>query len=442
MLHCPRFLRLLRSAVPGCLSALLALSVAACGSGTPPADVTTASPDGIICAPDNGGLTLPDGFCAVVVADSIGRARHLAVRDNGDVYVMLSRWVDGAGIVALRDTTGDGRADVVERFGDLSGTGIGLRNGYLYAASDTAVYRYALPAGAFVPTGEREQIVGGFPPPVGHSAKPLTLDDAGNLYVTVGSPSNTCQENDRALRSPGLDPCPELERYAGIWRFSADTPGQTQADGQRYATGIRNAVAITWHDGALYAAQHGRDQLNNNWPDLFTEEQNAELPAEEFLRVTEGADFGWPYCYYDPVQGKKVLAPEYGGNGQEVGRCADVPEPLVAFPGHWAPNAVAFYTGNQFAERYRGGAFIAFHGSWNRAPLPQQGYQVAFVPFANGQPSGNYETFADGFKGTETLASPGDARFRPTGLAVGPDGSLYIADSVQGRIWRVVYTGR
>jgi mono/diheme cytochrome c family protein len=174
---------------------------------------------------------------------------------------------------------------------------------------------------------------------------------------------------------------------------------------------------------------------------MYTEQENADLPAEEFLMLDDGADFGWPYCYYDPFQESKVLAPEYGGDGVIRGKCEQKTDPIMAFPAHTAPNDLLFYTGDQFPERYREGAFIAFHGSWNRAPLEQKGYYVVFVPFSGGFPSGDWEVFADGFTGKDVLMNPGDAEHRPTGLAVGPDGSLYISDSRSGTIWRVVFTG-
>jgi glucose/arabinose dehydrogenase len=189
------------------------------------------------------------------------------------------------------------------------------------------------------------------------------------------------------------------------------------------------ALAVEPGTGQLYAAMHGRDQLGENWG--FTDAQSAELPAEEFMQVDAGDDFGWPYCYYDWQQKLLVLAPEYGGDGKTVGRCASRKPPLIGFPGHWAPMAIAFYGGSLFPAKYRGGAFIAFHGSWNRAPLPQQGYRVVFVPFAApGKPAGDYQTFATSEKGPTSL--------RPAGLAVGPDGSLYIADQSSGTIWRVM----
>jgi glucose/arabinose dehydrogenase len=189
----------------------------------------------------------------------------------------------------------------------------------------------------------------------------------------------------------------------------------------------------------LFGVVHGRDQLSALWSDLYTNEESAELPAEEFVRIQEGDDFGWPYCYYDPSTETKVLAPEYGGDGTMVGRCAQAKDPLMGFPAHWAPNDLEFYTGTQFPERYRGGAFIAFHGSWNRSPEPQGGYNVVFAPFSGDGPTGEWEIFADGFAGADK--SPRGADHRPVGLAMGPDGSLYVSDSKMGTIWKIFYVG-
>jgi glucose/arabinose dehydrogenase len=400
------------------------------------------------CDPDNGGITVPDGFCALVVADGLGRARHLTVSDRGDIYVALASTSRAkGGIMVLRDTTGDGRADVRQQFadGEIGGTGIGIRNGYLYLGRNTAIVRYRLGQDGLVPAGPAEVVVAeGFPDSRGHQPKPIAFDDKGFMYVTVGAPSNSC-EQERAPHSPGRDPCPELEWTGGIWRFDANTLGQTQKEhGVRYASGIRNAVAIEWNHaaGALYAVQHGRDRLDFMAPEHFTAEQDAELPAEEFLRIEERSVFGWPYCYYDQLQRRRVLAPEYGGDGKRADRCEKYPDPILAFPGHYAPNDLFFYTGGQFPERFRNGAFVTFHGSQQRTPLPEQGYKVAFVPFKGRLPSADWEVFADGFSGGKPLASPRDATFRPMGLAQGRDGSLYLSDSSKGRIWRVVYRGK
>jgi len=189
----------------------------------------------------------------------------------------------------------------------------------------------------------------------------------------------------------------------------------------------------------LYVTQHGRDQLNTLFPDLYDQEASADLPAETFYAINEGDDAGWPYIYYDHLKKEKILSPEYGGDGEQTAG-EDAIDPLVAFPAHMAPNALLFYTGDMFPDRYRNGAFIAFHGSWNRAPEEQEGYYVAFVPFESGVPVGDWEVFADGFAGRDTIYSPDEAAHRPTGLAQGPDGSLYVSDDSGGTIFRIVYT--
>jgi len=431
----------------------LSLLSAACGGSVPSADAhprddaapaQTAAPAVPAadvaqqrCEPGNGGITLSAGFCATVFADvaqADGRPRHIAVAPNGDVYVALEGRNGGGGVLALRDADHDGKADQQQRFGPRGGTGIAIADGWLYFSPTDAVLRWRLNAGQLVPAGEPQTIVGGLPGG-GHSAKTIAVN-GGTLFLNVGSRTNACQEADRQRGSRGIDPCTELETRAGIWRFDANRPNQQQGDGQHFATGIRNAVGITVGPGGrLFVTQHGRDQLSDNWPDLFSVEKNAENPAEELLAVNQGDDFGWPYCFYDNEQHRLVLAPEFGGRGTEVGRCAQKKAPLTAFPGHWAPESVVFYSGNRFPARYRGGAFVAFHGSWNRAPLPQAGFRVVFVPAPGGRPGAAYETFADGFAG-------GQPNRRPMGLAVAPDGALFITDDAGGRIWRVVWRGR
>ena len=397
------------------------------------------------CDPNNGGIMLPAGFCATVFADDLGVARHMVVNSNGDVYVALQTMHDGGGIVALRDTTGDGHADVVKYLGAESGTGIGIHDGYLYFASNTEILRYKLLTAQLLPNEHAQVIVSGFPEQHEHSAKTIAFDDSGHLYVNVGAPSNACQRDDRVKGSPGIKPCPLLAEHGGIWEFDADKLNQVFGkDGGRFATGIRNAVAITWdaRNGALYAVLMGRDQLYDNWPKLYNAQQSAELPAEEFILIQRGENFGWPYCYYDQLQDKRVLAPEYGGDGKKTGDCAGYGQPLLSFPGHWAPEAVMFYRGSSFPAGYRHGAFISFHGSWNRAPLPQAGYKVVFVPFKDERTARGYQVFADGFAAESPILSTSSARYRPMGLAQGPDGALYIGDTQHGRIWRVIYTGK
>jgi len=387
-------------------------------------------------------ITLPNGFSSIVVADSLGQGRHIIINSNGDIYVSLLRLKNKCGIVALRDTNNDGKADIIKYFGTFSGTGIGIYNGYLYFGADTIIVRYKLRPGELLPAPEYQVIAKGFYINYQHAAKSITFDKEDHLYVNVGAPSNACQIPDRTLHTPGNDPCPLLEDFGGIWRFDANKTNQDQLkDGYRYSTGLRNCVALRWNPLAdhLYAVQHGRDQLHEFWPEYYTEDDGVNLPAEEFFLLKEGADFGWPYCYFDDHQDKKLLAPEYGGNGKTEGRCIEKEKPILAFPAHYAPNDLLFYTGEQFPIQYKGGAFIAFHGSWNRAPQEQKGYNIVFVPFNGDKPYGKWSVFADGFAGVDKIKSPRDAKARPCGLAQGPDGSLYIVEDTKGKIWKITY---
>jgi len=398
---------------------------------------------------DNGGLFLPDGFGALVVVDSVGPSRHLAVRDNGDIYIKLSIVEGKEGNVALRDTTNNGKADVVKRFGDYLNDGrfateMRIHNGYLYFSSELTVYRQKLQPDQLIPEGNPEIIMIDEFPIRWHNAKSLAFDHKGGMYVTFSAPTNACEDADETSNDPnaivrGEMPCSQLDILGGIWRFDENKLYQTQREGLRYATGIRSVVGMSWNDeaDALYAVNHGRDYLHNHAPNFFSEWDNAVLPGEEFMRIQQGDDFGWPYTYYDPFQNKRLWAPEYGGDGRKEAK--GYTNPLMSFPAHWAPNDLLFYTGDQFPERYKNGAFVAFHGSTNRNPYPQSGYIVAFVPFKNGSPSGSWEVFADGFIGTTPLAQMQDAKYRPMGLAQGPDGSLYVSDSKQGKVWRILY---
>jgi glucose/arabinose dehydrogenase/mono/diheme cytochrome c family protein len=408
---------------------------------------------------DNGGLLLPDGFQAVVVADSIGRARHIAVNNNGDIYVKLSYndiMHGQGGTVALRDADNDGKADIITYFGDYKDegglpAGIAIHDGYLYTTTVKYVLRNKLTPGELVPTSPTEVILSDEDPDLfrhWHSHKTLAFDNDGNMYVPFGAPNDGGQ--DMAKVGPagvpngkGLDPSPDLATHGGIWRFSADRKGQTQKDGYKYATGLRSVLGMAWSplDNNLYAVMNGIDNLHTRYPSVYSSWQAAVLPSEPLVKVREHADFGWPYAYFDQMQDKNVLQPAYGGDGKMVGRAAAFDKPILGFPGHWAPMDMLFYKGNQFPERYKQGVFVAFHGSTDRSPYPQAGYIVAFVPFEKGVPTGSWEVFADGFTGVDTVVNTHDARYRPMGLAEGPDGSLYLSESNKGRIWRVMFKG-
>lgn len=398
------------------------------------------------CAPDNGGITLPAGFCATVFADSLPAPRHMYVMPNGDVYVGLSgRGGRGGapipgGVIVLRDADKDGRAEIS---GDVargfSTSEVGVFDNHLYTENGTSVFRFPIKAGEFAPTGPADTIVSGLPGGGNHPRKTFAIGRDGSLYVNVGSATNVCEPGSGDPKKPP-DPCVERETRAGIWRFNARKTGQHQSDGVHFAMGYRNGVGLTiGTDGKLWGVQHGRDLLFQGWPNLFDAKYGAENPAEELVQVNNGDDLGWPYCYYSNVEKKLVDAPEYGGDGKKSVRCAAKKAPVAAYPGHWAPNGLMFYTGKMFPAKYKNGAFIAFHGSWNRSPEPQAGYRVVFQPMKDGKASGEYETFAEKFSPNSGGAGPNR---RPTGVAQGPDGALYIADDATGRIWKVIYTGK
>ena len=395
------------------------------------------------CDPDNGGLNLPGGFCALVVYDAKtatgapARVRDIAVAPNGDVFVADQS--PGGGVLALRDTNGDGKADETTRFGTSPGNGIYFRSPYLYFAPNNRVERYLMSPVSLTPVAGPEVIVSGLPATGNHVTKTILVTESGTLFVGVGSATDSCQALPGVPGSLGIDPCPDFPIRAGLWRYAANLPGQVHSTANRFATGLRNMVALALNpiDGAVYGVQQGRGGLNHNFPDLFTPEDDAALPAEEFFRFQEGGQYGWPYCYFDGRQDKKVLAPEYGGDGSVVGRCADAEDPLLAFPAHYAPNGLLFHDGHQFPANYRGAAFIAFHGGPN---LPES-YNVTVVRFVDGQPH-RPEVFADGFIGPGAVNLPADADHRAMALAEGPDGSLYITDDAGGRIWRVLHVGR
>jgi glucose/arabinose dehydrogenase len=393
---------------------------------------------------DNAGLKLPAGFSALKVAENVGRARHLVVNNQGDVYVKLSGKVGDKGIKVLRDLNNDGRTEEVTGFGNYGGTGIAIHNGYLYASSDEEVFRYKLnDKGAVETPYQPEKIITGLINRRQHESKSITLDKKGNIYVNIGAYSNSCQVKDRQPGSLGMNPCPILDSAGGIWQFKSDVLNQTYGNGTRFATGLRNVVGLDWNNqtNSLFVTQHGRDQLNSLFPQFYDTTTNANLPAETMYEMKQGDNAGWPYVYFDPFQNKKMLAPEYGGDGKTEGR-GEYKNPAMAFPAHMAPNALLFYTGSMFPEKYKNGAFIAFHGSWNRAPLPQEGYYVAFVPFENGKPTGKWEIFANGFAGVDVITSTRAAQHRPCGLAQGPDGSLYVSDDNKGTIYRILYNGK
>jgi glucose/arabinose dehydrogenase len=384
------------------------------------------------------GLTLPQGFSSSIVADSLGPLRHLALNKNGDIYVKVAALKEGKGILFLSDTDHDGKMDKTMGFANYPGTGIRIQDNMLYSSSNSNVYRYELDGkGQVIDTAKAELIVQGLVDKGRDNAKAIALDGNNNLYVAVGSYDETCTD----AAGHGIKNCKLLDSVGGIWQFSTNKRNQTYSNAVHYAKGLKNVVGMDWDEAtkSLFGAQHGRGGLNSKFPKLYTQEQDQSLPAETLYELRKGADAGWPYVYYDPAQHKKIVSPEYGGDGKKSVEDKYL-NPVVDFPAHLAPNDLLFYTGNMFPERYKNGAFLVFHGQ--SQPL-KKGYFVAFVPFKNGKPSGPWEVFADNFTRLGRNNPKESYQHRPMGIAQGPDGALYVADDLKGTIFKITYpTGK
>jgi glucose/arabinose dehydrogenase len=240
-------------------SAVVALAAVSMGSSLAPArnqSNPAAEAKRQACPNDDSGLTLPAGFCATVFADDIGHARHMVVAPSGVLYV--NTWSGryygndtphaGGFLVALQDKSGKGKADVIERFGETvqsggaGGTGIGMYKGSIYAEINDRIVRYSLPAGAIAPSGSADNIVSRLPLGGDHPMHPFIINAEGLMYVDVASATNSCQLKNRTLKSPGANPCTELEIRAGIWRYDANKTNQTFSTADRYATDRKSVV--------------------------------------------------------------------------------------------------------------------------------------------------------------------------------------------------------
>ena len=270
---------------------------------------------------------------------------------------------------------------------------------------------------------------------------PFVIDRDGSMYIDVATATNACQVKNRTPKSPGINPCTELRRAAASGAMTRTRPNKRSrrpgASRPGYAT--REGFAIDSADH-IFVTMHGRDQLHANWPALYKPEEEATLPAEELLLLKQGGDYGWPECYYDGIQRKLVLAPEYGGDGgKEVGPCAAklaADRRISSTLGTERDGALRQAAVSHPLSQRRVHRLPRLMGS---SALPPRRIQRGVSGLADDHASGRCEVFADGFAGA--VKAPGQALHRPSGVAVGPDGSLYVSDDIRGTIYRIVYRG-
>jgi glucose/arabinose dehydrogenase len=348
----------------------------------------------------------PPGFKVTLFRAGLSHPRHLIAASNGDV--LLAEPSEDQ-ITLLRDTDGDGRADLVQPFiEDLDRPhGLALHGGYLYIGDTDRVWRVPYQPGDLKPRGPLEKVTadGAIGAGSGHWTRNVAITpDGSQLFVSIGSAGNIGEE--QAPR-------------ATIQSFRIEGAGTAGAQAT-YASGLRNAVGIALLPGTnrLFAVINERDGLGDGLvPDYFTE-------------VRQNAFYGWPYSYIG-----QNPQPGYAERRPDLVRQAVVPDLL--FQSHSAPIGLIFYDGRQFPAEYRGDAFVTLRGSWN-AGKPV-GYQVARIRMRDGKPEGGYEIFLDGFRsgGTDRAEVWG----RPAGIAEMPDGSLLVTDDTGKTIWRVSYGG-
>jgi len=348
-----------------------------------------------LVSPPAGFLPLAaEGFRVNEYARGFKEPRWLAVAPNGDIFVAGT----GSGdVFVLRDPKNTGSAQEREVFvaGMKEPFGIAFRGNYVYVGNTGELVRFPYDPKTSKRTGEAEHLLD--LPTKGHSTRSLVFSaDGKQLFIGIGSQSNVSIETD--------------ERRAAI--TVCDPDGK---NARIYASGLRNPVglAIEPSSGQLWTGVNERDMLGD------------DLPPDYLTSVREGGFYGWPYSYIGDN-----LDPRVKPQRPDLTARAIVPDVLLG--AHRAPLQFAFYTGTQFPEKYRGGIFLAEHGSWNRSKLA--GYQVVFVSFQNGKPAGDPLTFLSGFApdpaGTDIYG-------RPVGVAVAPDGALLVSDDGAGVIWRI-----
>lgn len=341
-------------------------------------------------------LQLPDGFEANVFAEGLNGPRFIAL-DPGGVLHVADR---GNGrVVALPDRDSNGRADEIRVVADNLDRPHSLvyYQDAWYVGVPSGVVRLLDADGDGV-AESRDIIVNDLPTSGSHRTRTVEFLPDGRMVVSVGSSCNVCDEED--------------VRRAAILIYD----GPEGTGGRVYASGLRNAVGLTIHPetGDLWATNNGRDLMGD------------DLPPDTVEIVRNGRDYGWPRCHAG-----EIVDPDLGN----VQSCEGVTQPIVQLQAHSAPLGLVFYTGQSFPAEYSNDLLVAFHGSWNRS-VPT-GYKVVRIPMKDDKPVGTVEDFATGWLDEETNQASG----RPVGLALGPDGSLFVSDDKGGFIYRITYAG-
>ncbi|MDQ2817244.1 MAG: PQQ-dependent sugar dehydrogenase [Candidatus Eremiobacteraeota bacterium] len=350
--------------------------VAACGCGA------TAAPV--------GALHAPAGFAISLVSSRVPGARFIAFAPNGDLLVSQP---DEGQVVAIKPGAKPDDAPAVVLSGLELAHGLAFRGNDLYVASWSGVEKLHYPADGY----KVRKLFADMPEGGDHNRRALALGRDGAIYVSSGSTCNVCDESD--------------PRFATVLRYDAD--GRR---GRLYASGLRNASGLAFDESdRLWAVVNGRDMIGD------------DRPADELDLIKEGGNYGWPYCY--GLSDKRFPNPEYNDSA----KCARTVPPSFSFQAHSAPLGLLFYKAEQFPAPYRGAAFVAFHGSWNRSR--PTGYKVVTVFFDRGRPT-KVQDFVTGW-----LKGDGKVIGRPVGLAVAPDGSLFVSDDT-GYIYRVRYEAK
>lgn len=340
-------------------------------------------------------LNLPEGFQIEVYARGVDGARSMAMGDDGTLFVGTRTENN---IYAIQDTNGDFKADNVMVLDTMEvPNGIAMRNGDLYVAQVGSLWKYPNIEDQLDGEVEKELIYDDFPTEFHHGWKYIAFGPDDKLYVPVGAPCNICNRTD------------EDERFATISRMDPDGTNR-----EIYARGVRNSVGFTWHPDTkqMWFTDNGRDMLGD------------DIPPCELNTVTEaGQHFGYPFCH-----GGIVKDPEFG----DLHPCSDFVEPALQLDAHVAPLGIKFYTGNMFPAEYKGKAFIAEHGSWNRSK--KVGYRIMMVDIEDGAVV-NSEPFIDGWLDEVAQKASG----RPVDMLMLEDGSMLISDDYGDAIYRVTY---